>query len=327
MKARVRGFTQVELLVVIGTIALLIALLLPAVQQAREAARRGQCQNNLRQLGLAFQNYHSIHDMLPPPFVIGRNLSDLNIHTWGEFILPQIDQQALFDKINFSEPYFAPEDLRPIGKPNYTYDNQSVLRVALPVHLCPSSIRSADIIDVTSPPSHQIAIPLTASSGASDYAPCSGVFRALYDAVQALGTIEQSNFGVLKIRQTPFGFKDISDGASNTILLGEVGGRNDVYQKGVKTGLTTGGGGWADVRNCENFLRGSAFDGTPSDVGGPCAINCTNEEGSGLYSFHTGGVNILLCDGSTRFLAENVSIVIFCQLVTAQGGTAINGAF
>src|SRR5262249_4144961 len=111
---RHRAFSLVELLVTIGTVSVLIALLLPAVQQAREAARKTQCRNNLHQIGLAFANYESALGAFPPALIRRRannQTFDFNYHVWAEHILPYMDQQSIYNRINFSEPYFAPEDL------------------------------------------------------------------------------------------------------------------------------------------------------------------------------------------------------------------------
>ena len=122
MSSRRRGFTLIELLVVIAIIAVLIALLLPAVQQAREAARRTQCRNNMKQIGLAMHNYHDIYMQFPPAYTItlGPMLAlvfsdpatstteDDNVHGWTEVILPYMDQVNVFNQINFLHPAWAP---------------------------------------------------------------------------------------------------------------------------------------------------------------------------------------------------------------------------
>ncbi len=145
------GFTVVELLVTIGIIGVLVALTLPAVQGAREAARRAQCINNLKQLGHAFHSYHDAMRQFPPPYVAVRNkvlpkflsvkgkYDDANIHTYGEFVLPYLEATNLFKRIDFKEPYFAPSNLSSIGLENYKANNQASVAVSLSTYLCPSS--------------------------------------------------------------------------------------------------------------------------------------------------------------------------------------------
>jgi prepilin-type N-terminal cleavage/methylation domain-containing protein len=151
-----RGFTIIELLVAIAIIGLLVALLLPAVQASREAARRTQCKNNLRQLGVAFHSYADVARQLPPAYVAVRDsilprflgipgqYDDVNIHTYGEFLLPYLEQSALYKGIDFTQPYFAPIDLTGIGLPNYTANNQDAVAQVILTFLCPSSPRQAN---------------------------------------------------------------------------------------------------------------------------------------------------------------------------------------
>ena len=336
-----KGFTIVELLVAIGIIALLIALLLPAIQSSREAARRTQCLNNLKQFGLAFQNYHSVHDQLTPVLTVQMQPYDPNIHLWGEFLLPYIDQTVIYNKINFSEPFYSPENLTSIGFPNYRSNNQAVLKTALSIHVCPSTPRSENTYDFTTTPSvypatlAPITIPITWSSGSTDYAPCGEIRRGLFRLAASQENINASNTdgvkGVLRLRNGPFGFRDITDGLSQTLLLGEMAGRNSLYRIGqlVPKGVNRSGG-WADYYNSIMHLAGSEYDGTTNHAldwnfnnGGPCALNCTNDDDSGFYSFHSGGINILMCDGSTRFLSDKVSVGMFMNLITPQGGIPV----
>jgi prepilin-type processing-associated H-X9-DG protein len=113
----------------------------------------------------------------------------------------------------------------------------------------------------------------------------------------------------------------ITDGTSNTILLGEIAGRPDVYRVGKKVSGTTEGAGWGDPLNGENWFAGSLFDG--SGAQGPCLINCTNLTGRGLYSFHSGGCNLLLCDGSARFVPQGTSGKVIAFMVTRAKGEVI----
>jgi prepilin-type processing-associated H-X9-DG protein len=324
-----RGFTIVELIVFVAVAASLVALLLPAVQAAREASRRTQCRDNLRQLGVAFHNYHDNCRQFPPPYIAVWNrilpsgigfkgqYDDANIHTYGEFLLPYLEQANIVRQINCLQPYFAPVDLTSIGLPKYTADNQSAVGVALPMFVCPSTPRGANPYRGTL---SGMAVLIPFRTGANDYGPSSGIAR-----VPSGGIFDYAAFhngpgdGVLSINHVSTRFADVTDGTTQTALMWEIAGRPDRYQLGKKTGTTTGGG-WADVTNAENWFHGSSPDG--NTVPGPCAINCTNGAGGGTYSFHPGGVNLLLADGSVQFLNENVSLTAFVALVTLQGGTS-----
>jgi prepilin-type N-terminal cleavage/methylation domain-containing protein len=315
------GFTLLELLVVIGVIALLVALLLPAVQMAREAARRLQCGNNLKQLGLAFHNYHDVHRRLPFSHFI--DPENLNAHGWGEMLLPYLDQAALYNQLNFSQPYFSPYP--GLG---FTHDNQRVIRTPLAVRTCPSRPGGTEVMESFVPANvvpkaglPVFEIPFRAAS--TDYAPLSGVRALFWDlAFQGNPPAGDHREGALGDDNQSIPFSKITDGASQTLLLLEIAGRNHVWRKGKQVaGARTLGGGWGDALNGYNWLLGSQPDGTPGP--GPCVINCTNTAEAGAYSFHPAGVNIVLVDGAVRFLSETIDIRTFAALVTREKGDAV----
>lgn len=318
-----RGFTIIELLVTIAIIGLLIALLLPAVQMARESSRRAQCLNNLRQMGVAFHNYHSAHNQFPPTYVAVRHKilpvflgvpgkrDDANIHTYAEFLLPELDQAPVYDRFDFRAPFFSPFDLTPMGLANYTADNQSVAATPLAIFLCPSAPRDANPHAVVW---NELSIPVAYRTGGNDYGPSSGILRgsglSSFAPPQAGTTLD----GALSNNNPKSGLRDITDGASSTALMWEIAGRPAVWTRGTRDPAgVTGGGGWADVQNAEDWFGGV----------GACAINCSNAMETGVYSFHPGGVNFLLCDGSARFLSENTSAATFVNLVTCHGGVPV----
>jgi len=323
-----RGFSLIELLVVIGIIGLLIALLLPAVQMAREAARRASCLSNLKQMGLAFHSYHDTFQQFPPVYVAVRSgslpwtvgivgeIDDPNIHTYGEYLLPYLDQAPLYQRIDFTAPYFSPIDLTGVGLRKYSADNRSVVATPLPIYLCPSSPRESNPHDYTW---SDMPVPIPCRFGGTDYGPSNGVMRMTDLMTFALPQESGICDGILTNNHPHNGLAEVTDGTSATALMWEIAGRPGVWNRGIRqSGAQTAGGGWTELLNSENWFGGSSYDGNGP---GHCAINCSNRAETGVYSFHSGGINFLLCDGSARFLSENTSATVFVNLVTYHGGT------
>jgi prepilin-type N-terminal cleavage/methylation domain-containing protein/prepilin-type processing-associated H-X9-DG protein len=312
------GFTLIELLVVIAIIGVLVSLLLPAVQKVREAANRASCQNNLKQLGLALQNYHTSNRCFPP----GRTkVGSQDYHGWIAYILPYIEQDNLARQIDLNLPYSDPKNV-PAGVTHLT------------LLTCPSAPSKRDI-----------------SSGAmTDYS-AANIYMS--DAIAMTqnwsGYTSQAqylNSGVL-LRVTPAmipggdttgnQISDINDGASNTIIVGECGGREDGWISGrlddhgtfLVSTTAPHTGRWI---NPNNELGIFGFDLTTLTQGWPannpsppCAINCTNARE--LYAFHPGGANTVFADGSVHFLNASTDLRILRALVTIRGGELVNGGF
>jgi prepilin-type N-terminal cleavage/methylation domain-containing protein len=331
------GFTLIELLVVIAIIAVLIALLLPAVQQAREAARRTQCKNHLKQFGLAFHNYHDTHSVFPPAYTLTKgpcidasdfgsgipnpSSDDFNYHLYTEYILPFIDQGPLYNQINFSAPIISPISSAPCTGVNYTANNQAAARTFISMFTCPSTPRSATSLTLTF---NDFGTPVTFTSGPIDFGPVGGFYSTFSSLVQAQKP-QAERSGIFADSRPRHGIRDVIDGTSNTMMLCEQAGRNDEYRRSrLHQSNNTVGGGWADISNAENWLRGSTVDGSAG--GGPCVINCTNRSGEGTYSFHTGGIHMLMADGVVRFISESIAITTFADLITPRGGT-VTGEF
>ncbi|MBS0260509.1 MAG: DUF1559 domain-containing protein [Planctomycetes bacterium] len=321
---RMRGFTLIELLVVIAIIAVLVSLLLPAVQQAREAARRSQCQNNLKQLGLALLNYESKFRCYPPSRI---NLSPPAVATtyqqsWTVMVLAELDQGPMYNLYNANANWFDSV-------------NYPVTTTKLPVFLCPSSPDQRDVPT----PALYTALGVTAGQpvfGYTDYGTLNAVrnaflvtagYASIAPAKEVMGALDRGP--AIKVAQ-------IVDGTSNTIMLGEDAGRPFQYISGKPgnnprvgnvafgTPFTADGWGWADI-NGGFSVDGADPDGQQSNtsskgvitlppMGARCAINCTND--SEMYSMHVGGAYSLFCDGSVHFLNSTISNATFVALAT-----------
>ena len=305
MVSRRRAFTLIELLVVIAIIAILIALLVPAVQKVREAAARAQCQNNLKQIGLALQNHLARSKRFPPGWDL--TVSPLSGgFPWGLYLLPFIEQDALYKGVDFSQPLT-------------TAGNVAVISTPLTVFQCPSVPKPNRLYTESLPAGAMPGLPaLTWKATASDYTATSGVLGAtLNNCFNPPGGSNRE--GILEMSRRNR-YADITDGSSNTIIVGELAMRPELWRAGkmVSAFAPASGAGWGDPLNGECWFAGSLGDGTGTN--GPCVINCTNERGRGLYSFHSGGANILLADGSVRFIAEAVNNCTFAFLVTKKRG-------
>lgn len=334
MVRRRSGFTLIELLVVIAIIAILIALLLPAVQQAREAARRTQCRNNMKQMGLAFHNYHDVHQQFPPAYtiinssiipsfygVVG-NYDDPNLHNYAEFILPFIDQNAVYNLINFVEPNFAPVDLTGAGLTNYAAsNNKTALNNFIPSFICPSTPATSNAVNYTD----VLGVPNNYTCQRSDYSPAAGIWgQDVLNAAPDNGVNQDiwlRGEGVLSNNKTATSVTKVIDGASNTMLMYELAGRPMLWRNGKKINNDGNslGAGWSHIDHAENWIGGTLFDGTNAGSG-TCVINCTNEAGAGMYSFHPGTITIALCDGAARSITQNMSVQTLVNIFTPRGG-------
>jgi len=324
--SRSRAFTLIELLVVIAIIAVLVALLLPAVQQAREAARRSQCKNNLKQLGLAFHNYHDTHSSLPFAWMAS---NELNASCWGIMLLPYLDQGPLYNQWNSSVP--AINEGVAFYNAAEVQQNLDVIRTPLPVFLCPSCPESQEHDYQLPSASSGLPLDLSWTAARSDYIPATGV-RGDFADVAYNGNQGGSRGGALNDvgafnpGNSTTSFRDIRDGLSNTILIAERTGGTNIYRgTQIDPALApigvANGGGWGDFLNGEHWPEGSLNDGTPG--GGPCVINCSNLRSTGFHSFHTGGIHALMCDGAVRFIGENIAASTFAGIMTRGKGEII----
>ena len=342
---RRQGFTLVELLVVIAIIGILIALLLPAVQAAREAARRSQCSNNMKQIGLALHNYHDAFKTFPFSYMIAlppndpTDLMHANAQVWGTRILPYLEQSAIADQYNDSYPALS------IGGFIPSQTNYDLIQTPLAAFICPSTPGGEDRLydsDLSVDPASPFPVALTFTAAPSDYCAIGGV-RGDFSTLAYTGwSGSGSRSGVLQFNgnnpdsNPPFQLEldksriaDIKDGTSNTAVVGERVGGGEIYLKGgmaAPSGMPwdafrqVNGGGWGDILNGEHWLSGALYDGTPGSDGGPCPINCTNRRSAGFYSFHPGGAQFTLADGSVSFLSETIDAFTMAALITRNRG-------
>ncbi len=287
------GFTLIELLVVIAIIAILIGLLLPAVQKVREAAARLSCSNNLKQFGLAIHNYESTYGALP-----ASRITSPVTRSWTPLGLAYIEQDNVSKQWDYSSNWNVGSNL-------------ALSTVNFKLFICPSA------------PGGRLAPPTGPVLGYGDYGSFNEVKPDFYAANGLAPPGDRS--GILQ-KDVVSKITSVLDGLSNTIMLCEDAGRPSIYIKGRATGGVTGDGwGWADP-DCGYSLNGTNPDGTyppkPNPKGGPCIINCNND--SEAYSFHSGGINVCMGDGSVRFIRESIGITVFAAMGTARGGEVFN---
>jgi prepilin-type N-terminal cleavage/methylation domain-containing protein/prepilin-type processing-associated H-X9-DG protein len=338
MSRRIRpAFTLIELLVVIAIIAILIGLLLPAVQKVREAAARMKCQNNMKQIGLAYHNYESAFNGFPP-YAIQPNPTDpttfalaFKTQGWGTPLLPNLEQGPLYQQYNINSFFNDPTPTT-----NGSSNNQ-VSNTPLAVFQCPSTPTQNRIYTAGSSFAALFGLPSTWTAAPADYCPVINVKQALQTTAGISPTSGVSYAGVLQLNIITK-ILSVTDGTSNTILIAEAAGRPQVWKAGklatppdlgapAKTNNDLGttadpwkdryGGGWADASAGGYTLSGSAGDGSYASAGGPCTINCNND--LGFYSFHTGGANFLFADGSVHFIASTIPPAAMVALISKAG--------
>lgn len=339
-----RGFTLIELLVVIAIIAILIALLLPAVQQAREAARRTQCKNNLKQIGLALHNYEGSYGRLPAgcAYAAHPRRSPSGPNSFGPayigMLLPYLEQANAYNNMTWSgaSPGYVGE-----GNPSAGFINFPFAKAAQPPVTCPS------FVEPGSQPNREKYSNYAGIAGAAD--PVTFTETRIFQHTQGAGIAKTSGGGMLGPNSF-IQFRDVTDGLSNTMMVGE---------QGVKLRRLDGTFSWimaSDIRTAgatdyTGWLIGTRVDGVPPRMdpnnddrdyrffnvttiryrirqepfadtffpGMSSAMGANNP----LGSFHTGGTHALMGDGAVRFLSEYMDLETIKKLATRDDGQAI----
>jgi prepilin-type N-terminal cleavage/methylation domain-containing protein len=288
-----RGFTLVELLVVIAIIGILVGLLLPAVQAAREAARRMQCSNNVRQLGIAVHNYESAYGRIPSGWVAS-NVNGEPGWGWGAALLPFIEGSNLHQQI---------DDRFPIDDPMH----EQVRMTVVPTFLCPSDT-GENVFEIAEGDGHH--------HDHDHY----GTWR-LDDEGEILFRVSKSNyvgmFGTFELEDAPYNgdgmfygnsrikFRDITDGLSNTLMIGE---------RSSRLGGSLWQGNIAAAAEPHARILG-VVDHGPNDPHGHF---------EDFSSYHTGGVNFMRADSSVSFMSENIDLRVYQAMGTRNGGEVIS---
>ena len=308
MPIRKRGFTLIELLVVIAIIAILIALLLPAVQQAREAARRTQCKNNLKQLGLAMHNYHDTVNVFPWGW-------DARETLWSAMVLPQIEQANLYSTLIWQES--GPGNWDADGSPN-----EKACGTILQAFMCPSMpLGPRDNEDIPG------RVPVS-------YRACGGSMISSDDAstrpagfnTAAFKSLEENNLDGMFYGCSNIKMRDVIDGTSNTILIGE--SRTSIYSKdGQQMDYWQFGSPQTGNWNLNGAGGTEYSEGVGSCVVKPNANLDLTVSGvlmeMAFGSYHVGGAQYTLADGSVRFISENIDLGVYRALGTRAGGEIV----
>jgi len=315
MKARPGGFTLIELMVSMSFIGVLIALLLPAVQSAREAARRARCSNNLKQIALGMHQYHDVHGTMPP------GKKGCCWGTWLIFVLPQVEHQSLFNAYNFSGnnspglPRGYDLDLRYFGSTNRT-----VTSTRLEVYLCPS--------DGTAEPISTTVGGVKLACTSQNYAANFGNTLQVQDDLPGnpfrgapFGDVGSPLADQSRPPRATVGLRDFQDGTTTTLLLSEV-----VVGQGPDL---RGFSWWGDAAGFETFLGPNSTSPDVLSDRDYCSNRSPNPPCSApgppagdtyaARSRHPGGVDAAMADGAVRFVKDSISLSVWQALSTTRG--------
>ena len=318
---RRNGFTLVELLVVIAIIGVLVALLLPAVQAAREAARRSQCSNNMKQLALACLNHEQTQRVLPQAWYWPDNSPGVSYYYgWGTVILPYLEAKTIYDLYNFKADWFDPA-------------NQSIVNKKIETFLCPTS-PDGDQVGLQNINAPRKAGPwMDRTAARSDYISSRGYFnywdtRGDSRCPGPMMNITNSLSAGVVAKEVSMRLNKVTDGTAKTIMLAEQAARHQFWLYGAQQPDTlpptgTAGFHWGFIGMWASWgsqwARCSYPDGT-EDKTKQCTnyINANNR--GGFYSFHVDGINVAMADGSVRFVNQNINNEVLRALLSRESG-------
>ena len=314
MTDRRNGFTLVEILVVISIIGLLIAILLPAVQQAREAGRNASCRSNLRQLGLAIHLFHDANGSFPasgwtkagPGNPAGRYVG------WRALVLPYLEQENLHRLYDFESDWWQGT-------------NGVAASVPIPIFRCPSVPQRAEVFSAIAK-SPRPALTFTNPIAPTDYEAIMGLQPASINSHLVNPIYNSGNRFSVMSRNSSTRFAAVSDGTSQTVMIVECGGRPSVYRgrRSDPSLANDQGIGWADSEgpfSLDGARRDGSIEGCGPAQGCTQAVNARNDNEP--YAMHPSGINMLFVDGHVLFTAETVDLPTFAAQCTMNAGDMI----
>jgi prepilin-type N-terminal cleavage/methylation domain-containing protein/prepilin-type processing-associated H-X9-DG protein len=313
-----RGFTLIELLIVIAIIAILIGLLLPAVQKVREAAARAQCANNLKQLGLALHGFHDVNQAFPPSgyTTVGPGNPAGKCVGWRPLTLPYIEQENLKKLYDFNSNW-------------WDGTNPTAAAVPVKVYQCPSVPGRAEVLSAIAKPPRP-AMTFSNPLAPTDYEAIMGVQPSAINPHFANAPYTSTNRFAVLHRDSRVRITDVSDGSTSTLVVIEAAGRPLVYRnRTARPDLNNDQGiGWADSEGPFSF-DGARSDGSAEGCGpaGGCTSVMNRKNDNEPFAFHSGGMNAVFTDGSVRFVRESIALTTFAALCTRAADEIVSNDF